>query len=191
MAPTPVFLPGESHGQRGLAGHSLWARGESAWRGTEHTRPPPEPRSRPPPHPRAVTERGLSAAGSAVAHWLSVLHVGLFICQLYSPISSHLKFFFTETLGIKQNLLAVCWGGGGQGRAGGRPPRAVLSGLLAQRSHGNREQQPNTVQQVGKQRTHSTGWVREGEAAADGGPERLLIHSLVRTFRQASQRARP
>ena len=27
--PTPVFLPGESHGWRGLAGHSLWSRTES------------------------------------------------------------------------------------------------------------------------------------------------------------------
>ena len=26
---TPVFLPGESHGQRGLAGHSPWGRKES------------------------------------------------------------------------------------------------------------------------------------------------------------------
>ena len=24
--PTPVFLPGESHGQRGLAGYSPWGR---------------------------------------------------------------------------------------------------------------------------------------------------------------------
>ena len=27
--PTPVFLPGESHGQRGLIGYSLWGRKES------------------------------------------------------------------------------------------------------------------------------------------------------------------
>ena len=27
--PTPVFLPGESHGQRGLAGHSPWGNKES------------------------------------------------------------------------------------------------------------------------------------------------------------------
>ena len=27
--PTPVFLPGESHGQRGLAGYSLWHHKES------------------------------------------------------------------------------------------------------------------------------------------------------------------
>ena len=27
--PTPVFLPGESHGQRGLAGYSPWGRKES------------------------------------------------------------------------------------------------------------------------------------------------------------------
>ena len=27
--PTPVFLPGESHGQRSLAGHRLWGRKES------------------------------------------------------------------------------------------------------------------------------------------------------------------
>ena len=26
--PTPVFLPGESHGQRSLAGYSLWGRKE-------------------------------------------------------------------------------------------------------------------------------------------------------------------
>ena len=28
--PTPVFLPGESHGQKSLAGYSLWGRKESA-----------------------------------------------------------------------------------------------------------------------------------------------------------------
>ena len=27
--PTPVFLPGEFHGQRSLAGYSLWGRKES------------------------------------------------------------------------------------------------------------------------------------------------------------------
>ena len=27
--PTPVFLPGESHGQRGLVGYSLWGCKES------------------------------------------------------------------------------------------------------------------------------------------------------------------
>ena len=27
--PTPVFLPGESHGQRNLAGYSPWGRKES------------------------------------------------------------------------------------------------------------------------------------------------------------------
>ena len=27
--PTPVFLPGESHGQRGLVGYSLWSCKES------------------------------------------------------------------------------------------------------------------------------------------------------------------
>ena len=27
--PTPVFLPGESHGQRSLAGYSPWGRKES------------------------------------------------------------------------------------------------------------------------------------------------------------------
>ena len=32
--PTPVFLPGESHGQRSLAGYSPWGRQESAM--TEH-----------------------------------------------------------------------------------------------------------------------------------------------------------
>ena len=28
MQPTPVFLPGKSHGQRSLAGYSLWSRKE-------------------------------------------------------------------------------------------------------------------------------------------------------------------
>ena len=28
MAPTPVFLPGESHGQRSLAGYSPWGHTE-------------------------------------------------------------------------------------------------------------------------------------------------------------------
>ena len=27
--PTPVFLPGESHGQRGLVGYNPWARKQS------------------------------------------------------------------------------------------------------------------------------------------------------------------
>ena len=35
MATTPVFLPGESHGQRSLAGSSPWDRKESDM--TEHT----------------------------------------------------------------------------------------------------------------------------------------------------------
>ena len=34
--PTPVFLPGESHGQRSLAGYSSWGRKASYM--TEHTR---------------------------------------------------------------------------------------------------------------------------------------------------------
>ena len=29
MAPTPVLLPGESHGQRGLAGYSPWGHEKS------------------------------------------------------------------------------------------------------------------------------------------------------------------
>ena len=29
MQPTPVFLPGESHGQRSLAGYSPWGHKES------------------------------------------------------------------------------------------------------------------------------------------------------------------
>ena len=29
MQPTPVLLPGESHGQRGLAGYSPWGHKES------------------------------------------------------------------------------------------------------------------------------------------------------------------
>ena len=29
MQPTPVFLPGESHGQRSLVGYSSWGRKES------------------------------------------------------------------------------------------------------------------------------------------------------------------
>ena len=32
--PTPVFLPGESHGQRSLSGYSLW--GHKEWDMTEH-----------------------------------------------------------------------------------------------------------------------------------------------------------
>ena len=34
--PTPVFLPGKSHGQRSLVGYSPWGRKESAWLST-HT----------------------------------------------------------------------------------------------------------------------------------------------------------
>ena len=33
--PTPVFLPGETHGQRSLAGYRPWGQKESAT--TEHT----------------------------------------------------------------------------------------------------------------------------------------------------------
>ena len=36
--PTPVFLPGESHGERSLAGYSLWGCKESdVTEATEHT----------------------------------------------------------------------------------------------------------------------------------------------------------
>ena len=35
MAPTPVFLPGKSHGQRSLAGYSPWGLKELDM--TEHT----------------------------------------------------------------------------------------------------------------------------------------------------------
>ena len=38
MATTPVLLPGESHGQRSLAGYSPW--GHKSWRGLS-TKPPP------------------------------------------------------------------------------------------------------------------------------------------------------
>ena len=39
MQPTPIFLPGESHGQRSLEGYSLWGRKESdTTEVTEHTR---------------------------------------------------------------------------------------------------------------------------------------------------------
>ena len=71
-----------------------------------------------PPHPWAVTEHGPSAAGSAAAHWLSVLHVGLFICQLYSPISSHLKFFFLRDSWDKAEPLIglLGWRWAGQSR---------------------------------------------------------------------------
>ena len=31
MAPTPVPLPGKSHGQRSLVGYSPWGREESDW----------------------------------------------------------------------------------------------------------------------------------------------------------------
>ena len=33
MAPTPVFLPGEAHGQRSLAGYGPWALPESGTNG--------------------------------------------------------------------------------------------------------------------------------------------------------------
>ena len=36
--PTPVFLPGESHGQRSLAGYGLWSRRVRHEGATEHTR---------------------------------------------------------------------------------------------------------------------------------------------------------
>ena len=34
--PTPVFLPGESHGQRSLEGYSPWSCKESGMTATEH-----------------------------------------------------------------------------------------------------------------------------------------------------------
>ena len=37
MQPTPVSLPGESHGQRNLVGYSPWGRKE--WDTTEHKQP--------------------------------------------------------------------------------------------------------------------------------------------------------
>ena len=37
MQPTPVFLPGESHGQQSLAGYSPWGRKE--WDMAEHEQP--------------------------------------------------------------------------------------------------------------------------------------------------------
>ena len=39
MAPTPVFLPGEFHGQGGLAGYGPWGRKESDVTGYEHKLP--------------------------------------------------------------------------------------------------------------------------------------------------------
>ena len=36
MAPTPVLLPGESHGQRTLAGYSAWGHTESDRTETKH-----------------------------------------------------------------------------------------------------------------------------------------------------------
>ena len=42
MEPTPVFLPGESHGQRSLEGYSPW--GHKSWtRFNFITKPPPTP----------------------------------------------------------------------------------------------------------------------------------------------------
>ena len=35
MAPTPVFLPGESHGQRSLAGYSPWDHRVGHYRATK------------------------------------------------------------------------------------------------------------------------------------------------------------
>ena len=51
--PTPVFLPGESHGQRSLAGYSPWGRKESGMteRLSPHTQPHHQPTRLFPPHP--------------------------------------------------------------------------------------------------------------------------------------------
>ena len=38
--PTPLFLPGKSHGQRSLAGYSLWGRKESDLTERLNTHPP-------------------------------------------------------------------------------------------------------------------------------------------------------
>ena len=39
--PTPVFVPGESHGQRSLAGYSPWGRKESDTTECAHAHPHP------------------------------------------------------------------------------------------------------------------------------------------------------
>ena len=45
--PTPVFLPGESHGQRSLAGYSPWGRKETDMTASEHAHMQSEMGSKP------------------------------------------------------------------------------------------------------------------------------------------------
>ena len=43
--PTPVFLPGESYGQRSLAGYSSWGHKSDMTEATEHTHTHPKDRT--------------------------------------------------------------------------------------------------------------------------------------------------
>ena len=59
--PTPVFLPGESHGWRNLAGYSPWGRKESERTDAQHTPTPPCG------HRKSTLERGLQTSVGRLA----------------------------------------------------------------------------------------------------------------------------
>ena len=52
MAPTPVFMPGKSHGQRSLAGYSPWDHRESDKTQHSSTKPHKEGAAQKPPEAR-------------------------------------------------------------------------------------------------------------------------------------------
>ena len=93
--PTPVFLPGESHERRSLAGYSPWGRQQSdttEWLiAAEHI---PSLRTLP-PHPPARSSRSSqsnklsSLRDAAATHQLSTWHTAVYICQCCSLSSSH------------------------------------------------------------------------------------------------------
>ena len=90
--PTPLFLPGESHGQRSLVGYSH--RVAKTWISHGCTCVPhPEPPSHLPPHP--IPQGHPSApALSTLSHasnqdWLSISHMVIYMFQWYSLKSSH------------------------------------------------------------------------------------------------------
>ena len=95
MASTPVFLSGESHGQRSLVGYSPWGHKESdtteaTWHMYTNTHVYTSRwfillRSR----QRFRRAPGLSSLSFSQYPLLSILHTVIFMPQCYSPSSSH------------------------------------------------------------------------------------------------------
>ena len=87
MATTPVFLPGEFHGQKSLAGYSPWGRKESdTTEMTEHTHQTLDPA---PPHCTVGPEAPLTFLGLCFC-----------VCKMGMVISLPLKV----TVKIREDL---------------------------------------------------------------------------------------